>query len=88
MMTIFDDAKEKARIKNLPTHYDPVRKGRVYRINASSITQIWIDGHVHTRDDYSDDVIFDLFVYDNYYKCDEIWCDKITRSYCYELHTN
>ena len=42
-MNMFDDAKFKAKINNLPTHYDPVRSGRVYKISANHISHILIN---------------------------------------------
>jgi len=93
-MNIFSDAKLKEKINNLPYEYDVVRRGKVITIKAKDISWVRIGNYSYmisvfdvtgTTTVFKDFVDFHLFVYDNFYKLDQIFCNKITTSSKYFL---
>ena len=83
-MTIFDDALMKDKIRNLPKIYEPTKRQAdkyKYHIKVKQITSVWINEKHYTDIDvvedenytyFDDNVNFQLFIYDNFYKLTKI----------------
>jgi len=94
-MNLFSDAKMKEKINNLPYEYDVVKRGRVITIKSKDITWVKIKGHCYMvsifdvestgTTVFKDFTDFHLFVYDNFYKLEQVFCNKLTVSTEYYL---
>lgn len=92
-MNMFDDAKKKSKISNLPFEYDIVRSGHIHKIKTGHISNVWIDKQQYTLSlfeseeiiVFKDPIDFQIFIFDNFYKITKILSSKQTVSYEYHL---
>jgi len=97
-MNLFEIARDKERIRNLPTHYTVVKKGHSHKINVDYIQRFYIgenvyilslaelfnkqEGYAHYINNETD---FQLFLHQNFYKVTEIFSMNSTSKYQYFL---
>jgi hypothetical protein len=95
-MNLFSDAKMKEKIQNLPYEYDVVRRGRVLTIKAKDISWVKMKNHCYmvsafdvestgTTTVFKDFTDWHLFIYDNFYRLEQVFCNKLTVSSEYFL---
>ena len=74
-MNLFEEAKLKDKIKNLPNKYEPFRKviyKGVSTIYVKNISSAFILDEEYTVHDFMFEDDFKLFIYDNFYKLTKV----------------
>ncbi|NMC99028.1 MAG: hypothetical protein HPY57_13315 [Ignavibacteria bacterium] len=95
-MNIFTNAKIREKINKLPYEYNIVKKGKSIIIKSEDISWVKIANHCYmisafdvestgTTTVFKDFIEFHLFVYDNFYKLEQVFCNKLTVSSEYFL---
>jgi hypothetical protein len=70
-LNLFEIAILKNKINNLPSDYY-VSKDRKLKVTAKYITSIFINKEEYNVTSFNDDIDFQLFIYDNFYKINKI----------------
>ncbi len=94
-MNLFNEAKKKDKILNLPKNYTPTRKGEIHKIRTSEIYSVNINEKKYMTSLFDSDdldtiifkepIDFQLFIFDNFFKITKIYCNLMTVSYDYHL---
>lgn len=88
-MNIFKNALIKEKLNKLPLEYIVVRKGKNIKIKTKEIYLVEINSNKYSFSGksimFKNFIEFQLFIYENFYKIDKIFCNKLNSNSIFYL---